>query len=126
MHGIVVRTLLNALALWVATLLVPGMHIAGLGSLLLAALLLGVVNAVVRPILLILTLPLTIVTLGFFLLVINAAMLKLVAALLGGFTLSGFWSSIFAAVVVSIVSTLASWYIGPRGRFDVYVVRRGR
>ena len=91
--------------------------------LLGAALILGVVNAVVRPILILLTLPFTIVTLGLFLLVINAAMLGLVAGLMDNFTLDGVGPALFGALIVSLTSTVASWYIGPAGKYDV-VVRR--
>jgi putative membrane protein len=82
------------------------------------------VNAVVRPIAFVLTLPLTLVTLGLFLFVLNAAMFALVAAMLDNFIVSGFWSALFGAIIVSITSTIASWYIGPDGRVEVIVVTR--
>ena len=112
------------LGLFLASQLLPGVTIFGTGTFILAALLLGLVNAVVRPIAFLLTLPLTIVTLGLFLLVLNAAMFGLVAALLDNFTVSGFWSAIFGAIIVSITSTVSSWYIGPEGKFEVFVIRR--
>jgi putative membrane protein len=71
-----------------------------------------------------LTLPLTIVTLGLFLFVLNAAMFGLVAAFLDNFIVSGFWSALFGAIVVSITSTIASWFIGPDGRYEILVMRR--
>jgi putative membrane protein len=117
--------LISALGLWLAQALVPGVEIRGTGTLLLAALLLGFVNAVVRPIVVLLTLPFTLVTFGLFLWVINAMMLALVAALLDGFTLRGFGSALLGALVVSMTGWIASWYIGPSGRFEVMVVRRG-
>ena len=126
MPGFLVRTLIGALGLWIASAIVPGMRVAGAGALLLAALLLGVVNAVVRPVLVLLTLPITVLTLGLFLLVVNAAMLGLVAAMLDGFTLSGFWPALGGSIVVSLVTWGASWYVGPRGRVEVLVVRRER
>ena len=92
--------------------------------LVVAALLLGVVNAFVRPLVVLLTFPITLVTLGLFLWVINAAMLGLVAALLDGFTLAGFGSALAGALVVSITSWIASWYVGSSGRFEVMIVRR--
>jgi putative membrane protein len=82
------------------------------------------VNALVRPIAFLMTLPLTIVTLGLFIFVLNAAMFGLVAAFLDNFTVTGFWSAVFGAIVVSITSTVASWYVGPKGRYEVFVVRR--
>jgi putative membrane protein len=124
MNGIILRTLIIMLGLFLASSLVPGVQIDGTGSFILAALLLGLVNAFVRPIAFLLTLPLTVVTLGLFLLVLNAAMFGLVAALLDGFMVAGFWSAIFGAIIVSVTGTVASWYIGPSGRFEVFVVRR--
>jgi putative membrane protein len=122
--GFLIRTLISALGLWLASKLVSGLYFSGPGTLLLAALLLGVVNAVVRPLLVLLTLPITLLTLGAFLLVVNAAMIGLVAALLDGFALDGFWSAVFAALIVGLTGWVASWWIGPRGRFEVIVVRR--
>ncbi len=124
MQGIVVRTLIFMLGLYLASAIVPGVTINGTLDLILAALLLGLVNAIVRPLLFLLTLPLTIVTLGLFLFVLNAAMFGLVAAVLDNFVVAGFWSAIFGALIVSITSTMASWYIGPDGRYEVFVVRR--
>jgi len=116
--------LITALGLALAAKIVPGMHIEGVFTLLLAALLLGLVNAVIRPIVLILTLPITVLTLGLFLLVVNAAMLALVAALLDDFTIAGLGSAVLGSIVVSIIGWIASWYIGPRGQIEVIVVRR--
>jgi len=124
MAGIIVRTLIIALGLGLANVLVPGVLIEGAGTLLVAALLLGLVNAIVRPLVVLLTLPLTIVTLGLFLLVINAGMFGLVAAMLEGFRVSGFFSALFGAIVVGLTSVLASWYIGPDGRYEVLIVER--
>ena len=124
MPGFLIRMLVSALGLWIASALVPGVEITGMGTLVAAAFLLGIVNAVVRPLIVILTLPITIVTLGLFLLVINAAMLGLVAWLLDGFTLAGFLSAVGGSLVVSATSWFASWYIGPRGQFEILVVRR--
>lgn len=124
MQGIVIRTLITMLGLFLASRLIAGVWIEGLGSFILAALLLGLVNAFIRPLMFFLTLPLTIVTMGLFIFVLNAAMFGLVAALLDNFQVSSFWSALFGAIIVSITSTVASWYIGPDGRFEVFVVRR--
>ena len=127
MAGILVRTLIIARGLGLANVLIPGVRIEGAVTLVVAALLLGLVNAVIRPLVVLLTLPLTIVTLGIFLLVINAAMFGLVAAMLGDFTVSGFFSALFGALIISLTSMLASWYIGPDGRYEVLIIeRRGR
>ena len=124
MRGIVLRTLIIMLGLALASAIIPGVAITGTGSLILAAFLLGLVNAIVRPIAFLLTLPLTIVTMGLFLFVLNAAMFGLVAAMLNNFYVAGFWSALFGAIIVSITSTVSSWYIGPEGRYEVYVIRR--
>lgn len=124
MPGFLVRMVISAMGLWIASELVPGMEITGMGTLVAAAFLLGIVNAVVRPLILILTFPITIVTLGLFLLVINAAMLGLVAWLLDGFMLDGFLAAVAGSFVVSATGWFASWYIGPRGRFEILIVRR--
>lgn len=123
MVGFLIRLAIGAVALWVAARIVPGMEIQGTGTLVLAAFLLGLVNAVVRPVVVLLTLPVTILTLGLFLWVVNAAMLALVAALLDDFRLAGFGSALLGSLLVGIVSWLASWWVGPSGRVEVMVVR---
>jgi len=124
MRGFFVRLLITALGLWLASEIIPGFHFAGTGSLFAAALLLGVVNAVVRPLLIILTFPITIVTLGLFLIVINAAMVGLVATLLKGFTVSGFGPTLLGSLIISITSWGASSFIGPRGGVKTIYVRK--
>ena len=126
MAGFIIRLLVVALGLWLASALVPGIAVHGLGTLLGAALLLGVVNAVIRPLLVVLTLPITVLTLGLFLLVINAAMLGLVAWMFDAFTIAGFGSALLGAIVISVTGWLASYFIGPRGRVEIIVVRRRR
>jgi len=126
MLGFLIRLLIGALGLWLASELVPGIAVHGAWTLLGAALLLGIVNAVVRPLLVILTLPITVLTLGLFLLVINAATLGLVAWMLDNFTIAGFWPALLGAIVVSVTGWLASYFIGPRGRVEVIVVRQRR
>jgi putative membrane protein len=123
--GFLLRLAVSALALWVAAAVVPGVDIEGGWTLVFAAVALGIVNAVVRPLAVIFTLPLTLLTLGLFLFVVNAAMFALTAALLDGFRVSGFFAALFGAIVVSIVSWLASSFIGPDGRYEVLVIRRG-
>jgi len=124
MRGFILRMLITAAGLAVAAWLVPGIAFSGPGSLLLAALLLGIVNALIRPFVIVLTLPITILTFGLFLLVINAAMFGLVAWLLDGFAVSGFFAALFGWLIVSIVSWFASYYIGPQGRYQVIVIER--
>ena len=119
MTGFVLRVAIVALGLWLATLILRGLYFESAGTLLAAALLLGIVNAIVRPIAVVLTLPLTLLTLGLFLLVINAAMLGLVALLLSGFQISGFWTAIGGALIVSLTGWVASGLIGNNGKVEV-------
>lgn len=124
MPGLLVRWLIVALGLWVADQIVPGIEIADLPTLLLAAALLGFVNAVVRPLIVVLTLPITLLTLGLFLLVINGLMLGLVAALVPKVHVAGFWAALLGSIVVSITSWAASSLVGPSGRVEVLVIER--
>ncbi len=124
MIGFVARALISAIGLWIATRWVGGIRIDDATTLVLAGVLLGIVNAVVRPIAVVLTFPITILTLGLFLLVVNTAMVALVAGLLPGFHIwGGFWSAFLTALIVGITGWLGSWFIGPRGKIDVYVRR---
>ncbi len=124
MPGFLLRWGAAALGLWVATRLVSGVVIDDTLTLMLAALLLGFVNATVRPLVILLTLPATVLSLGLFLLVINAGMLAIVAALLEGFRLADLPSAFLGALVVSLVSWLVSWNVGPSGRVEMMVIRR--
>jgi putative membrane protein len=123
MIGFLLRLLVVAFALWLASEWVTGIEIKGVWTLLGAALLLGLVNAIVRPLLVLLTLPFTLLTLGLFLLVINAAMLGLVAWAFDDFSIAGFWPALFGSIIVSLVGWLASAFIGRRGRIEVFVAR---
>lgn len=126
MAGLLLRLLIVALGLALAAELVPGIEVRGADTLLGAALLLGIVNAVIRPILILLTLPATVLSLGLFLLVINAAMLGLVAWVFDNFSIAGFWPALFGAIVVSLTGWLASYFIGPRGQIEVFISRPRR
>jgi putative membrane protein len=113
MTRFIVRALIAALGLWLASEIVPGIAVpGGWTTLLVAAVLLGIVNAVVRPVVVLLTLPATIVTLGLFLLVVNAAMLGLVGWLLKGFVVDGLWAGILGTVVVGVVSWVGQMLLG--------------
>jgi putative membrane protein len=124
MTGFLIRWAISALGLWLADQLLSGIAFDSTSTLLGAALLLGVVNAIVRPIAVLLTFPFTLVTLGLFLLVINAAMLGLVAALLDGFHIASFWSALAGWLIVSITSWFASGFVGQRGKVEVLAARR--
>ena len=112
----IVQFLVTCLALWLAAQIVPGVGFTDTSTLLLAAILLGVANAIVRPILTVVTFPLTIITFGLFLLVVNAATIGLVARLMDGFVVDGLWAGIGAAVVTGVVSWIAGWFIGDDSR----------
>lgn len=124
MVGFILRGVVAALGLWAATKMLSGIHIDSATTLILAGLLLGLVNAIVRPFALLLSLPALIFTLGLFLLVVNAAMLGLVAFFLPGFVIDGFWTAVGGAIIVSIVSWIGSWFIGSRGRVEVIRAKR--
>jgi putative membrane protein len=125
MTGFFLRAAIVALGLWLATQLFNGLVFSSPGTLLAAAVLLGIVNAIVRPIAVVLTLPLTLLSLGLFLLVINAGMLGLVALLLGGgFTISSFWTALGASLIVSVTSWLASGMIASSGRVEVITMKK--
>jgi putative membrane protein len=111
MQRFVIRALIAAIGLWLADELIGGIGFASSGWLIVAAFVLGVINAFVRPIAVILTLPITLVTLGLFLLVLNAAMLALAAWLLPGFAVQGFGAAFLGALVVSAVSWVGSWFV---------------
>jgi putative membrane protein len=124
MLGFLIRACIVALGLWLATVWVSGVSIDTPATLILAGVLLGIVNSIIRPIAIVLTLPMTIVTLGLFLLVINAGMVALVAWILPGMHVAGFWSAFWTAVLVSLVSFVGSWFVGGKGKVEV-IVKRG-
>jgi putative membrane protein len=124
MAGFILRGLIAALGLWAATEMLDGFIINSAWTLVGAGLLLGIVNAIVRPFALLLSLPALLLTLGLFLLVVNAAMLGLVALMLPGFRIMGFWTAVGGALIVSVVSWIGSWFIGSRGRVEVIRPRK--
>jgi putative membrane protein len=115
--GFVLRLIVNAAALWVAAQLVPGIVVTGFTPLLLAALVLGLINAIVRPVLLVLTLPLTLMTLGFFIFILNAFCLWLTSRIVPGFIVQSFAAALLGALVVSIVSWLLTAFVSDAGRW---------
>lgn len=100
--------LINALALIAVAYLMPDISVAGFGTALVAALVLGLVNAVVRPVLVLLTLPATILTLGLFIFVLNGLLFWMVGSFVEGFHVAGFWAGVFGAIVFSLISWLLS------------------
>jgi putative membrane protein len=120
MIGFLLRWSMNLLALMVAASIIKGIRIESVGMGILAAGILGVVNAVIRPLVLLLTLPITILTLGLFTLVINAVMLQIVASLVPGFTIETFSAALVGALIVSLVSWVLNLFVGGDGKF-VYI-----
>ena len=119
MLGFLIRAALVALGLWLATAWVNGVSIDTPSTLILAGILLGVVNSIIRPIAILLTLPMTILTLGLFLLVINAGMVALVAWMLPGMHVTSFGAAFWTSILVSLVSFVGSWFVGGKGRVEV-------
>ncbi len=125
MAGLILRWLMAAAAIWLTSLLFGGIQVSGFGALLLASLALAVLNTLVRPVLLLVTLPLTVVTLGLFVFVVNAVMLKLAAFFVPGFVVTGFWTALFGAAVLSFVNMLLSSLLGERNKVEyVYIEHR--
>ncbi|HJR00028.1 MAG TPA: phage holin family protein [Methylomirabilota bacterium] len=122
--GFILRIVVYTLGLLVAAHVVPGIRLDGLASALVAGLLLGLVNAIVRPVLVVLTFPITLLTLGLFLLVLNAFCLWLVSVFVSGFRVAGFWPAFWGALLVSLVSWVLTALISDRGRVEVIERRR--
>jgi putative membrane protein len=114
--GLLLRVLINAAALWVAASLIPGVRVDGVGYTLLAALVLGIINAIVRPVLVFLTFPITLLTLGLFIFVLNAFCLWLTSRLVPGIEVHGFWAAFLGALVVSAVSWILTAFLSDTGR----------
>lgn len=112
---------ITALSLWLAGFIFHGISFTSKKSLFVSALLLGFANAVIRPIVIILTIPLTLITFGLFLLVINALMMLLVSALVPGFKVSGFWTAFFAGIFVTLLSLFVSMFIFQSGEYPISI-----
>ena len=124
MKGLLLRWLILTVAILAAAYLLNGIVVAGFFSAFAAAALLGVLNALLRPILLLITLPLNILTLGLFTFVINALLLLMVSGVIGGLVVKGFGSALLASLVISLVSWLLTSLISDEGKVDVIVLRR--
>lgn len=122
--GFLARLFITGLGLLLADALLPGVHFDGALSLWLAAFLLGLVNAFIRPLLILVTLPITLLTLGLFLFVVNGSMVMLVAWLMPSFHLAGLGSAILASVIVGLIGWLANAFVGDRAKIEVWKVQR--
>lgn len=129
MRGLILRLLINVLALWIASSLLDGVVADSGSDLIWAALALGLINALVRPIVVLLTLPVSLLTLGLFLAIINAAMLNLAAWFVDGFYVLGVWDAIMGALIVTLIGWVGSSFVGENGRMervDIVVANRRR
>ena len=120
MQGIVLRWAILTIAIVVTSYLLDGIHVTGFFSAFLAAAMLGILNAFFRPVLLILTLPINVLSLGLFTFVINALMLKMASGVISGFVVAGFWSAIFGSLLISLVSFILNTFVGGRGTVVYY------
>ncbi len=118
MRGVMLRWLVLTAAVLIACWLLDGIRVSGFFPALLAAALLGILNAFFRPILILLTLPLNILTLGLFTFVINALMLMIVSAVIPGFTVRGFWTAVWGALIIGAASWLLNAFIGGSGKVE--------
>jgi putative membrane protein len=118
--GFIVRVLVNAATIALAAALIPGLHLDGATPALLAGVVLGLINALVRPVLVVLTLPLTLLTLGLFLLVLNGLCLAATAWLVPGFDIDGFLPAVLGALFVSVVSWALTAFVSDRGHIERY------
>lgn len=125
MRGILLRLVINAGGLLLVSYLFNGIHVDGLGWAFVAAIFLGVFNALIRPVVFILTLPINVLTMGLFTFVINGLMLWLTGKLLAGFSVEGFWTAVGGGLVMGIISLATSSLIGGQGRVQVINMRRG-
>jgi len=123
-RGLVIRWIVTAAALWLTSLVVRGIHIDGIGPLFFAAVVLGIFNAVLRPLVLFVTFPINLVTLGLFTFVINGTMLKLTGDVVRGFSVTGFWSALIGALLLSAFSFAINLFISDAGHFQYLYVER--
>ncbi|MHC1725164.1 MAG: phage holin family protein [Syntrophobacteraceae bacterium] len=124
MNGLFLRWLLLTVAIILTSYMVDGIHVSGFFSAFFAAAVLGILNAFIRPLLIVITLPINIFTLGLFTFVINAMLLKIVSALAPGFDVYGFWSAVFGSIIISLVSWLLNSFVGERGRIEYIDLRK--
>jgi len=123
MRGFLIRWLILGVAISLAAYLIEGIHVTGVFAALGAAAMLGVLNAFFRPLALIITLPINILSLGLFTFIINAAMLKMASSLIPGFEVHGFWAAVFGSLLISIISFLITLFISDRGQAEIIELR---
>ena len=123
MQGFVVRWLVSAIALYLTSLIVRGIVVRSVAALLFAALTIGILNALVRPVILLLTLPLNILTLGLFTFVVNAIMFLMASKVVTGFEVHGFWAALGGCILMSFFTMVINALIGESGKIEVVRVR---
>lgn len=126
MKGILLRWGILTLAILAAAYLLEGIAVGNFGTALAAAAILAILNAFLRPLLILLTLPINILSLGLFTFVINALLLKLVSVVIAGFVVEGFWVALVGALVISLVSWMLTSFISDQGRVEVINLRQNR
>jgi putative membrane protein len=123
MQGLLIRFTVTGVAVFLASQVVPGITVESVPAGLAAVILLALLNAVVRPILYLFSLPFILVTLGLFMVIINALLLQLVSFLVKGFVVQGWWPSVWGAVLISLVSTILNLWVSEQGRIQMVVHR---
>ena len=126
MKGLLLRWLIQTIAIFLAAYVLKGIDVTGFVPALAAAAILGILNAFVRPLLLLLTLPLNILSLGLFTFVINAFLLKIASLVIEGFTVEGFWAALLGSLFISFVSALLNLFVREDGKVGVVQMRRNR
>jgi len=116
--GLLIRWVILTASIIIASYLLEGIHISGFFSAFFAAAALGILNALFRPVLLILTLPINVLTLGLFTFIINALMLKMASGIIPGFEVYGFWTAVIGSLIISVISWLLNSFISDRGRVE--------
>lgn len=124
MQGLLLRWVLNAVALWLTSVLIRGIVVEGVFPLFVAALVLGALNTFLRPLLLVATLPINLLTLGLFTFVINGLMLWMTGSIVPGFRVTGFWSAVGGALLLSFISLLLTAFISDRGHIEYVYIER--
>jgi putative membrane protein len=124
LKGLLIRWLILTISIILTSYLYDGIYVASFSSALFAALVLGILNALFRPILILITLPINILTLGLFTFVINALLLKMVSGVVAGFYVHGFWSAVFGSLIISLVSWLLSSFVNESGRISYIEIKK--
>ncbi|MCD6167064.1 phage holin family protein [candidate division KSB1 bacterium] len=124
MRGFVIRWIVNAIALIVTATIIKGMDFNGILAPFVAALVIGILNAVVRPFLILITLPINVLSLGLFTFVINGLMIAITAKVVNGFNVENFWAAFVGAIFMSVISFILSFFISDKGNIETIIVKQ--